>query len=59
MSVLVAVLLVAANGQWQFAASSQITSPPTGQTLAETALVPYPITVPTGWSGRHVAPAWG
>ncbi|KAJ7886029.1 alpha-L-arabinofuranosidase B [Mycena leptocephala] len=41
------------NGQWQFAASSQITSPPTGQTLAETILVPYPLESALSGIMRH------
>ncbi|MEV4344290.1 AbfB domain-containing protein [Actinoplanes sp. NPDC049596] len=31
------------NGIWQFAGASNLTTPPTGQTLGEEILVPYPI----------------
>ncbi|KAH7101753.1 alpha-L-arabinofuranosidase B [Auriculariales sp. MPI-PUGE-AT-0066] len=31
------------NGQWEWAPTDQITNPPTGKTLNETVLVPYPI----------------
>src|SRR3981189_264668 len=31
------------NGQWQFAGTGSLSSPPFGQNLAETVLVPYPI----------------
>ncbi|GAB7052987.1 AbfB domain-containing protein [Catenuloplanes indicus] len=41
------------NGQWQFAASTQITTPPAGQTLAETVLVPYPIESALSGIMRH------
>ncbi|KAJ7233181.1 alpha-L-arabinofuranosidase B [Mycena rebaudengoi] len=41
------------NGQWQFAASTQITSPPTGQTLGETILVPYPLESALSGIMRH------
>ncbi|KZV89224.1 alpha-L-arabinofuranosidase B [Exidia glandulosa HHB12029] len=41
------------NGQWQFAASSQITSPPTGQTLGETILVPFPLESAISGIMRH------
>ncbi|KAJ7086144.1 alpha-L-arabinofuranosidase B [Mycena belliarum] len=41
------------NGQWEFAASSQITSPPTGQTLAETILVPFPMEAALSGIMRH------
>ncbi|EJD43696.1 alpha-L-arabinofuranosidase B [Auricularia subglabra TFB-10046 SS5] len=46
------------NGQWQFAASSQITNPPTGQTLAETILVPFPIESSISGIMRHEANAF-
>ncbi|EJD47269.1 alpha-L-arabinofuranosidase B [Auricularia subglabra TFB-10046 SS5] len=41
------------NGQWQFAGSSQITNPPTGQTLNETILVPFPIESAISGIMRH------
>src|SRR6266545_2336465 len=31
------------NGQWQFAGAADLSSPPVGQSLGETVLVPYPI----------------
>ncbi|HEX6357983.1 AbfB domain-containing protein [Actinophytocola sp.] len=41
------------NGQWEFSGASNINTPPVGQTLPETVLVPYPIE--SGLSGvqRH------
>ncbi|KAF7324726.1 Alpha-L-arabinofuranosidase B [Mycena kentingensis (nom. inval.)] len=41
------------NGQWQFAGSSQITTPPINQTLAETILVPYPMESALSGIMRH------
>ena len=41
------------NGQWQFAASSQITTPPVGQTLGETILVPFPLESAISGIMRH------
>ncbi|KAH7104198.1 alpha-L-arabinofuranosidase B [Auriculariales sp. MPI-PUGE-AT-0066] len=41
------------NGQWQFASSAQITSPPTGQTLNETILVPFPLESALSGIMRH------
>lgn len=46
------------NGQWQFAAATAITNPPTGQNLAETVLVPYPIESALSGIMRHVNNMW-
>lgn len=46
------------NGEWQFAGTSSLTTPPVGQTLAESILVPFPIE--SGLSGikRHEDRMW-
>ncbi|GIH10670.1 hypothetical protein Rhe02_87370 [Rhizocola hellebori] len=46
------------NGQWQFAAASSLTTPPVGQNLAETVLVPYPIESALSGIMRHVNNMW-
>ncbi|MDL4818462.1 AbfB domain-containing protein [Actinomadura opuntiae] len=46
------------NGQWQFAATEAITSPPVGQNLAETVLVPYPIESALSGIMRHENNMW-
>ncbi|MFC7758533.1 sugar-binding domain-containing protein [Catellatospora bangladeshensis] len=46
------------NGQWQFAGASSLASPPFGQTLAETALVPYPIESALSGIMRHQNYMW-
>ncbi|GAB4059098.1 AbfB domain-containing protein [Catellatospora paridis] len=46
------------NGQWQFAGASSLASPPFGQTLAETVLVPYPIESALSGIMRHQNYMW-
>ncbi|MEV4415787.1 AbfB domain-containing protein [Catellatospora sp. NPDC049609] len=46
------------NGQWQFAGASSLASPPFGQTLAETVLVPYPIESALSGIMRHENFMW-
>jgi Alpha-L-arabinofuranosidase B (ABFB) domain/Glycosyl hydrolases family 2, sugar binding domain/Glycosyl hydrolases family 2 len=46
------------NGQWQFTGASSLASPPFGQTLAETVLVPYPIESAISGIKRHQNYMW-
>ncbi|GAA2843116.1 hypothetical protein GCM10020220_035280 [Nonomuraea rubra] len=46
------------NGLWQFAATGSITTPPTGQNLAEQVLVPYPIESGLSRIQRHEDRMW-
>jgi hypothetical protein len=46
------------NGQWQFAGTSSLASPPVGQNLAETVLVPYPIESALSGIARHETNMW-
>ena len=46
------------NGQWQFAGASSLGSPPVGQTLPETVLVPYPIESALSGIQRHENNMW-
>src|SRR5689334_6593018 len=46
------------NGQWQFASTGSLTTPPTGQNLAETILVPYPIESALSGIMRRVTNSW-
>ncbi|MBV1855621.1 AbfB domain-containing protein [Catellatospora tritici] len=46
------------NGQWQFAGAANLNTPPTGQTLAETVLVPYPIESALSGIKRHENNMW-
>ncbi|WP_034594022.1 glycoside hydrolase family 2 [Hamadaea tsunoensis] len=46
------------NGQWQFAHATSISSPPTGQTLGETILVPYPVESALSGIMRHENYMW-
>ncbi|MDX6740221.1 AbfB domain-containing protein [Actinocorallia sp. A-T 12471] len=46
------------NGQWQFAAAPNLNTPPTGQNLAETVLVPYPIESALSGIMRHEDTMW-
>ncbi|GAA3194027.1 AbfB domain-containing protein [Actinocorallia longicatena] len=46
------------NGQWHFAGASSLTTPPTGQNLAETVLVPYPIESALSGIKRHENSMW-
>ena len=46
------------NGQWQFAAASSLTTPPVGQNLAETILVPYPTESAISGIMRHLNNMW-
>jgi hypothetical protein len=46
------------NGQWQFAHATSLSSPPTGQNLAETILVPYPVESALSGIMRHENYMW-
>ncbi len=46
------------NGQWQFAGAPNLNTPPIGQTLAETVLVPYPIESAISGIMRHENNMW-
>ncbi|MGW4795686.1 glycoside hydrolase family 2 protein, partial [Nonomuraea sp. NPDC004297] len=46
------------NGLWQFAATGSLTTPPTGQELAERVLVPYPIESGLSRIQRHEDRMW-
>jgi hypothetical protein len=46
------------NGQWQFAGTGSLSSPPFGQNLAETVLVPYPIESALSGIMRHENTMW-
>ncbi|RCG31441.1 beta-galactosidase [Sphaerisporangium album] len=46
------------NGQWQFAGAANLNSPPIGQNLAETVLVPYPIESALSGIKRHENNMW-
>ena len=41
------------NGQWQFAGTSSLSTPPVGQNLPETVLVPYPVESALSGIQRH------
>ncbi len=46
------------NGQWQFAGTGSLGSPPVGQNLPETVLVPYPIESALSGIMRHENMMW-
>ncbi|MEV5703798.1 LamG-like jellyroll fold domain-containing protein [Actinoallomurus sp. NPDC052274] len=46
------------NGEWQFAEASAGEAPPTGRTLAERILVPYPVESALSGIKRHVDHMW-
>lgn len=46
------------NGRWQFAGAASLGTPPVGQNLAETVLVPYPIESALSGIQRHEANMW-
>ena len=46
------------NGEWQFAGTNSLASPPTGQNLAESVLVPYPVESALSGIQRHEDRMW-
>jgi hypothetical protein len=46
------------NGEWQFAGTGSLTTPPTGQNLAESILVPYPVESALSGIKRHEDRMW-